>query len=59
MFNKLLTSEDICLHESRQGHDRKVVGFTTTFVPVQSVPITDKVVSLNPAQERCTQYNIM
>ena len=35
-------------------HDRMVVGFTT----VQSVPITTKVVSLNPAQAKCTQYNI-
>jgi hypothetical protein len=26
---------------------------------MQSVPITTKVVSLNPAQVRCTQYNIM
>ena len=26
---------------------------------MQSVPITTKVVSLNPAQTRCTRYNIM
>jgi hypothetical protein len=26
---------------------------------VQSVPITTKVVSSNPAQSRCTRYNIM
>jgi hypothetical protein len=31
-----------------------VVGFTTT-----SVPITTKVVSSDPAQARCTWYNIM
>jgi hypothetical protein len=31
----------------RRG-DRMVVGFTTTFLPVQSVPITTKVVSTNP-----------
>jgi hypothetical protein len=31
----------------RHGRDRMVVEFTTT-VPVQSVPITTKVVSLNP-----------
>jgi hypothetical protein len=36
-----------------------VSGFTTTFVPVQSVAITTKVVSLNPAQARSTRYNIM
>ena len=30
------------------GRDRMVVGFTTTCVPVQSVPITTKVVSSNP-----------
>jgi len=26
---------------------------------MQSVPITTNVVSSNPAQERCTRYNIM
>ena len=28
-------------------------------LPVQLVPITTNVVSSNPAQMRCTQYNIM
>jgi hypothetical protein len=28
-------------------------------LPVQSVPITTNVVSLNPAQTKCTRYNIM
>jgi len=28
-------------------------------LPVQSVPITTKVVSSNPVQARCTRYNIM
>ena len=28
-------------------------------LPVQSVPITTKVVNSNPAQARCTRYNIM
>ena len=28
-------------------------------LPMQSVPITTTVVSLNPAQARCTRYNIM
>ena len=37
-------------------HDRMVVGFTTT---LKSVPITTEVLSLNPAQVRCTQYNNM
>ena len=31
----------------RHGHDRMVIGFTTT--PMKSVPITTNVVSLNPA----------
>jgi hypothetical protein len=47
----------------RRGRDRMIVGFTTTFVPstlyMQSVPITTKVVSMNPVMTRCTQYNIM
>jgi len=28
-------------------------------LPVQSVPITTKVVNFNPAQARCTRYNII
>ena len=28
-------------------------------LPMQSVPITTNIVSLNSAQARCTQYNIM
>jgi hypothetical protein len=28
-------------------------------LPMQSVPITTNVVSLNPVQARCTRYNIM
>jgi hypothetical protein len=28
-------------------------------LPVQSVPITTKVVGSNPAQTRCTRYNIV
>jgi hypothetical protein len=39
-----------------RGHDHMVVGFTTTNL---SVPITTEVISSNPAQTRCTQYNIM
>jgi len=39
------------------GRDRMVVGFTTTYM--QSVPIITNVVSSNPAQTRCTRYNIM
>jgi hypothetical protein len=41
------------LCEGRRGHDRMVVGF------MQSMSITTNVVSLNPAQARCTRYNIM
>ena len=40
----------------RRGRDRMVVGFTTTR-PMQSVPITTDVVSLNTAQGEV--YNIM
>jgi hypothetical protein len=39
-----------------RGRDRMVVDVQ---LPVQSVPITTKVVSSNPVQARCTQYNIM
>ena len=28
-------------------------------LPMQSVPITTNVVSLNPTQARCTRYNFM
>ena len=40
-------------HDDR-GRDCMVVGFTTTFVSVQSVPITctTKVVNLNPAHRK-------
>ena len=37
----------------RHGRDRMVVGFTTTYV------ITANVVYSNPAQARCTRYNIV
>jgi hypothetical protein len=40
----------------RRGRDRMVVGFTTTYA---IVPITTNVVSSDPVQSRCTQYNIM
>ena len=36
----------------RRGRDRMVVRFKT-------VPITTKIVSSNPAQVRCTRYNMM
>ena len=35
-----------------------LVGFTTTYMCMQSVPITTNVVSSNPAQARCTRYSI-
>jgi hypothetical protein len=38
-----------------RGHHRMGFGFQ---LPVQSVPIITNVVSYNPAQERCTRYNI-
>jgi hypothetical protein len=40
-----LASDVICRQRSRRGRDRMVVGFT---IPVQSVSITTKVMSLNP-----------
>ena len=43
----------------RHSRDHMVVGFITTNVPMQSVPITTKVVSSTPVQVRCTRYNIM
>ena len=38
------------------AHDHMVVGFITTNVPMQSVPIIANVVSSNPSQTRCSQY---
>ena len=40
----------------RSVRDRMVVGFQ---LPMQSVPITSNVVSVNPAKARFTQYNIL
>ena len=40
----------------RHGCDRMVIGFLTTY---QSVPITTNILTSNPAQTMCTQYNIM
>ena len=40
----------------RRGRHRMVVGFTTTMQPL---PFTTNVVSSNPANARCTRYNIM
>jgi len=45
---------NLLLLRGRRGHDRTVLQ-----LPMQAVPITNKVVSSNPAQTRCTQYNIM
>jgi hypothetical protein len=36
-----------------------IVWYLDLQLPMQSVPITTEVVSSNPAQMRCTQYNIM
>ena len=44
-----LVSSNCSFFRSHRGHGRMVVGFTTTFVPVQSVPITTNVVSSKPA----------
>ena len=44
---KAFPSKELLARGGHHGHDRTVVGFTTTYM--QSVPITIKVVSLNPA----------
>jgi len=36
-----------------------IVWYLDLPLPMQSVPITTRVVSLNPVQARCTRYNIM
>jgi hypothetical protein len=41
---------------SRRGRDHMLLDLQ---LPVQSVPITTNVVSLNPAQTKCIRYNIM
>ena len=41
----------------RRDRDRMAVGFIKP--PMQSMPITTKVVSSNPSQARCARYNIM
>ena len=46
----------ITLGRGCRGRDRMVVGFRTTYA---ISAITSKVVSLNPAQARFIQYNIM
>jgi hypothetical protein len=51
----VLIRYQISLFRGRSSHDRIVVGFITTY----AMSITTKVVSSNPAQARCTRYNIM
>jgi hypothetical protein len=34
-------------------------GMVDLQLPMQSVPVTTNIVSSNPAQVKCTQYNIM
>jgi len=46
----------INVYWDRRGHNRMLVGFTTTY---QSVPINNKVESSNSLTEKCTWYNIM
>jgi hypothetical protein len=43
----------------RRGRDRMVVGFITTYAISTYQSITTNIVSSNPAQARCAQYNIM
>ena len=48
------------LTRSGRGRDRLVVCCQFDLqLPIQSVPITTKVVSLNPLMSRCIRYNIM
>ena len=58
-----ITFVNLCLApwpKERMSHrDRLVVGFATTYVISESVLITINIVSSNPAQVRCNQYNIM
>ena len=53
IFELYLLHVHIILPGAVFGRDRMVVGFTTTNVPVQSVPITTKVVSSNPVHGDC------
>ena len=36
-----------------------IIWLLDLYLPMQSVPITTNVLSSNPAQARCTRYNIM
>jgi hypothetical protein len=36
-----------------------IIWYLDIQLPVQSLPITTNVVNLNPANGRCTRYNIM
>jgi hypothetical protein len=48
------------LPQTKRGADVVVIVWKFDLqLPVQSVPITTNVVSLNPAHARCIRYNIM
>jgi hypothetical protein len=53
IFELYLLQSTHHITRGRLGRDRMVVGFTTTNVPVQSVPIPTKVVSSNPVHGDC------
>jgi hypothetical protein len=57
----LIQKEQECAYQPVTHHINLswVMVFNAIHLPVQSVPITTKVVSSNPAQERCTRYNIL
>ena len=61
--NETLFTSELVHHNrnslARRGSDRMVVTAMDLQLPMPSVPITTEVVSSNPAQARCTRYNIM
>ena len=52
----MMTNGSVYTDRGRPGRDRMVVGLQ---LPMQSMTIATDVVSSNPAQARCAQYNIM
>jgi hypothetical protein len=58
-FIKISAQELLLLRYYRDGGGVVIVWYLGLQLPVQSVPITTKVVSSNPDRTRCTRYNIM
>ena len=53
---KWLTFSGLKFYRDCRGRDRMVDGLQ---LPMQPVPIITNVVSSNPAEVKCTRYNIM